>query len=159
MSPFPPSFNSNSVCIHTRYLLLTTHHPLPTSPRPLFSCTYKSLYQPDRFAGPLFPHTYKSLFPEPLSFHIYTKPPGVTPPGPRSACATSPRTLRLSVIICRSGVKRFLTPFPATHTKNAPKSHLLAPVTPFAATHAKMPSRKSFPCHTYKKVGVGSSYG
>ncbi len=157
MSPFRPSFSPATPCVSAS--ALPAHYPLPTFACLLFSCTYKPLFPPDRFAGPLFPNTYKSLFPEPLSFHIYTKPPGVTPPGPRSACATSPRTLRLSVIICRSGVKRFLTPFPATHTKNAPESHLLAPVTPFAATHAKMPSRKSFPCHTYKKVGVGSSYG
>jgi hypothetical protein len=30
-----------------------------------------------RFLIPLFSRSYKSLFPQPLSFHIYTKPPGV----------------------------------------------------------------------------------
>src|SRR5467141_3082034 len=29
------------------------------------------------FHLPLFSQTYKSLFPQPLSFHIHTKPPGV----------------------------------------------------------------------------------
>jgi len=28
-------------------------------------------------------------------------------------------------------------------------------VTPFAATHTKSPSSKSFPCHTYEKIGGG----
>ena len=56
--------------------LLTTHHRPPTFASLFFSCTYKSLFHPDRFAGPLFPHTYKPLFPQPLSFHMYTKPRG-----------------------------------------------------------------------------------
>src|SRR5467141_2959281 len=29
------------------------------------------------FVTPLFSYSYKSLFPQPLSFHIHTKPPGV----------------------------------------------------------------------------------
>src|SRR5579862_6882305 len=37
-----------------------------------------------------------------------------------------------------------LSPFPATHTKNAP-------VSPFVATHTKTKDLKSFVCHTYKK--------
>jgi len=77
VSPFPPSSNSNSVCIRTR-----PRHSLPTIDHrfrlSFFSCTYKSLFHPDRFAGSLFPHTYKSLFPQPLSFLIYTKPRGVS---------------------------------------------------------------------------------
>jgi hypothetical protein len=40
-----------------------------------------------------------------------------------------------------------LTPFPATHAKNAS-------VTPFPATHTNSPHCKSFPCHTSEKKGV-----
>src|SRR6266404_4016753 len=46
-----------------------------------------------------------------------------------------------------SDLQPALTSFPATHPQNSP-------VTPFAATHTNSPSRKSFPCHTYKKQGV-----
>ena len=93
MSPLPPSFNSNSVCIRTRsrYSLPTIDHP-PFDAL-LFSCTYKSLFHPDRFAGPLFPHTYKSLSPQLLSFHIYTKPRGCRDYAPSS----TPRSAGLSV--------------------------------------------------------------
>src|SRR6267154_5344802 len=45
-----------------------------------------------------------------------------------------------------SNLEPLLTPLPATHPQNLP-------VTPFAATHTNSPSRKSFPCHTYKKTG------
>ena len=48
----------------------------------LFSRTYKSLLTPHRSACPAFSSTYKPLFSQPLSFHIYTKPPGVTHPIP-----------------------------------------------------------------------------
>ena len=44
----------------------------------LFSRTYKSLLPPHRSVCPAFSYSYKSLFPQLLSFHIYTKPPGVT---------------------------------------------------------------------------------
>jgi hypothetical protein len=53
---------------------------------------------------------------------------------------------RVGPHLCVLGPSAWLSPFPATHTKNVP-------VTPFAATHTKMPSRKSFPCHTYKELG------
>ena len=46
----------------------------------LFSTTYKSLPKHHRFLSPVFSSTYKTLFPQILSFHIYTNPPGVTPP-------------------------------------------------------------------------------
>src|SRR6266849_10706152 len=43
-------------------------------------------------------------------------------------------------------LQNVVTPSPATHPQNPP-------ITPFAATHTILPSRKSFPCHTYKKQG------
>src|SRR5882757_968207 len=43
-----------------------------------------------------------------------------------------------------SNLEPLLTPLPATHPQNSP-------VTPFAATYTNSPSRKSFPCHTYKR--------
>ena len=46
--------------------------------RPLFSRTYELPPPRHRFASHAFSSTYKSLFSQPLSFHIYTKPPGVT---------------------------------------------------------------------------------
>ncbi len=44
----------------------------------VFSRTYESLFAAHRSASPAFSYSYKSLFPQLLSFHIYTKPPGVT---------------------------------------------------------------------------------
>ena len=44
-----------------------------------------------------------------------------------------------------------LSPFIATHTKNAPVSPLLATLT-------KTKDLKSFVCHTYRKQGVGSHF-
>src|SRR5713101_7016639 len=35
------------------------------------------------FTAPLFSYSYKSLFPQPLSFHIHTKPRGCHPPADR----------------------------------------------------------------------------
>ena len=46
--------------------------------RSLFSRTYELPPPHHRFASHAFSSTYKSLFSQPLSFHIYTKPPGVT---------------------------------------------------------------------------------
>ena len=43
-----------------------------------------------------------------------------------------------------------LSPFPATHTKNAP-------VSPLLATHTKTKDLKSFSCHTYEKTPGGGS--
>jgi len=48
--------------------------------RSLFSRTYELPPPHHRFASHAFSSTYKSLFSQPLSFHIYTKPPGVTLP-------------------------------------------------------------------------------
>jgi len=48
----------------------------------VFSRTYESLFAAHRSASPAFSYSYKSLFPQLLSFHIYTKPPGVTHPIP-----------------------------------------------------------------------------
>ena len=44
----------------------------------VFSRTYESLFAAHRSASPAFSYSYKSLFPQLLSFQIYTKPPGVT---------------------------------------------------------------------------------
>src|SRR5882762_2548903 len=46
--------------------------------RSLFSRTYELPPPHHRFASLAFSSTYKSLFSQLLSFHIYTKPPGVT---------------------------------------------------------------------------------
>ena len=48
----------------------------------VFSRTYESLFAAHRSASPAFSCSYKSLFPQLLSFHIYTKPPGVAHPIP-----------------------------------------------------------------------------
>jgi len=90
VSPFGPSFSPQPRVFSRSSLLPTTHHPLPTSFRPLFSWSYKSLLSPDRFRGPLFPYTYKSLFQQPLSFHVNTKRPGVTPPSPVLESSSTP---------------------------------------------------------------------
>src|SRR5882762_10130046 len=58
---------------------------------------------------------------------------------------TSPKTPRFK--FSRPNVQLCLTPFAATHARNAR-------VNPFAATHTKMALRKSFTCHTYEKAGV-----
>src|SRR6266849_2536929 len=136
VSPFRSS-SSPQPHVYPRSLFrLTSHHPLPTSRPPFFSCTYKSLRPPARFRGPLLSYTYKTIFLQILSIHIHTKPPG---------CGG----LQLLPNSVSSVVKKSLTPFPATHTQNAP-------VTPFAATHTKSTSRNSFPCHTSEKTrGVG----
>src|SRR5580765_1612300 len=80
LPPRPSVFSSSSLATHY-------HHSVPTFPRPLFSCTYKSLRPPARFEGPLFSYTYKSIFPQPFPLHNDTKRPGVThrsaPPRPR----------------------------------------------------------------------------
>src|SRR5258708_10826200 len=70
-----------------------THHRPPTFASLFFSCTYKSLFHPARFAGPLFAPIYKPLFPQPLSFLIYTKPRGCRDYPPSS----TPRSAGLSV--------------------------------------------------------------
>ena len=44
--------------------------------RPYFLPQPRVFPQSFDFAGPLFSYSYKSLFPQPLSFHIHTKPPG-----------------------------------------------------------------------------------
>src|SRR6267154_5366319 len=55
----------------------STHNPSAFCST-LFSRTYELLPPRHRFASHAFSSTYKSLFSQPLSFHIYTKPPGVT---------------------------------------------------------------------------------
>jgi len=58
-------------------------------------------------------------------------------------------------VLCSSSLPQFdgfpVTPFTATHSRNAP-------VTSFPAAHAKLPFCKSFRCHTSEKVG-GGDYG
>src|SRR5882762_9137277 len=66
--------------------------------------------------------------------------PGTRMPRP----LTSPKTPRFK--FSRPNVQICLSPFAATHARNAR-------VNPFAATHTKMALRKSFPCHTYEKAG------
>src|SRR5882724_4208875 len=62
----------------------------------VFSRTYKSLFAAHRSASPAFSYSYKSLFPQLLSFQIYTKPPSVThhysPPTAISRAIVSPIT-------------------------------------------------------------------
>jgi hypothetical protein len=58
VSPFSPFLFHPASVFSRGSLLLTTHRPLPTFPRPLFS------------------YSYKSLLPQPLYFHIHTKPRG-----------------------------------------------------------------------------------
>ncbi len=69
-NPERPSGVEGSQSAHSR------HSPLATFPRPLFSCSYKSLVTASRFTSFLFSRTYKTLFPQLLSFHIHAKPPG-----------------------------------------------------------------------------------
>jgi hypothetical protein len=127
-SPQPP--------VYPRPLFrLATCHPLPTFPRFLFSYTYELPLPTDRFASPLFSWSYKLLFPQTLCFDNHLRCPLFF----GSVLSLPVRQADL----CTEGS---LTPFPASHTKNVP-------ITPFAATHTKMPSRKPFPCHTYKKAG------
>src|SRR5437879_2810463 len=78
LTPFPPTFpqKSSHKKIHDAKIP-SRRHASPA--RALFSGPCESLPIPDRFTRPLFSHTYKSLFAQPLYFHIYTKPPGVTP--------------------------------------------------------------------------------
>src|SRR5712672_3573113 len=80
LTPFLPALPGDSP------LFLRHGSPLPTdhSTRnpsafcsPLFSRTYELPPPHHRFASHAFSSTYKSLFSQPLSFHIYTKPPGV----------------------------------------------------------------------------------
>jgi hypothetical protein len=84
------------------------------------------------FACPLFSWSYELLFPQPLSFDDNPNCPlGVG-------------------VLCSSSLPQFdgfpVTPFTATHSRNAP-------VTSFPAAHAKLPFCKSFRCHTSEKVG------
>src|SRR5713226_142168 len=46
-----------------------------------------------------------------------------------------------------------LSPFPATLTRTQRFCRKTAPVSPFLATLTDTPSRKSFPCHSYKNMG------
>src|SRR4030081_3717020 len=66
--------------------------------------------------------------------------PGTRLPRPLA----SPKTPRFK--FSRPNVQLCLSPFAATHARNAR-------VNPFAATHTKMALRKSFTCHTYEKAG------
>src|SRR5882762_3455455 len=78
LTPFPPTFPRKSSCkrIHDPKIPTRRHALLA---RALVSAPYESLPIPARFRNPLFSNTYKSLFAQLLYFHIYTKPPGVTP--------------------------------------------------------------------------------
>ena len=93
MSPFPPSFNSNSVCIRTRpcYSLPTIGYPLSHA-----SC-FDALTNPSSNLinlQVLYSHTLTNpFFSQPLSFLIYTKPPGCRGCAPSSTL----RSLCLSV--------------------------------------------------------------
>src|SRR6266849_5724414 len=53
--------------------------PVWSLPSPATPCVSTTL----RFIAPLFSYSYKPLFPQPLSFHIHTKPPGCHPPACR----------------------------------------------------------------------------
>ena len=97
MSPFRPSPHPQPVVFSHSSLLASAHDPLPTLSRPLFSCSYKSLLSHARFRGPLFSCRYKSLPPQLLSFHIHTKPPGVTPPALARGRSSPPLCLSVSV--------------------------------------------------------------
>src|ERR1700704_2750393 len=78
LTPFPPTFPPKSSCKRIQNGKIPSwRHALFA--RTLFSASYESLPTPDRFRSHLFSYTYKSLFAQPLYFHIYTKPPGVTP--------------------------------------------------------------------------------
>src|SRR5882757_1353262 len=78
LTPFPPTFlpKSSRKRIQDAKIPSWRHASLA---RALISAPYESLPFPDRFRSPLFSNTYKPLFAQPLYFHIYTKPPGVTP--------------------------------------------------------------------------------
>jgi hypothetical protein len=86
--------------------LLTSHHSLATSPRPLFSYTYELPLPTHRFAGPLVSTTYELLFPQPLCFEKHLRCPIVFLAFPRN-----------SVSSANSVVNRSVSPLPATHTK------------------------------------------
>ena len=53
-----------------------TAQPLPSS-RPPYSHSSASSTSTSHFAAPLLSYSYESLSPQPLSFHIHPKPPGV----------------------------------------------------------------------------------
>src|SRR5713101_8330181 len=61
---------------------------------------------PSKFARPLFSYSYKSLFPQPLSFHIHTKPRGCHPPADRRDTHTLAKSFRIrSYENTRDGVR------------------------------------------------------
>jgi len=119
--------------------------PLPTSQSPAsFKFCSNFSPKPRRFTllQTLCRHEKSQLLCNQANPHSLRKTPGV---GYRlRPCLRSSPT---SVFSVPSVVNPVLTPFPATHAKNAP-------VTPFPATHTKSPSCKSFPCHTSEKQGV-----
>ena len=90
MSSFPSSFNSNSVCIRSRYSLPTIDHPLS----PLFS--FHALTNPSSTVidlQALYFHTLTNPFPRnPFPFTSIQNPGGWD-----DAPSSTPRSLRLSV--------------------------------------------------------------
>jgi hypothetical protein len=75
VSPLPPSFHPQPRVYPRLLSVLTTHQPLPTSPRPLFSYTYEFPRPTDRSAGPLFSSSYELLFSQALCFDNHLRCP------------------------------------------------------------------------------------
>ena len=99
-----------------------------------------------RFLIPLFSGSYKSLFPQPLSFHIYTKPGGWGVPLRHLSDDLCVSALSFAVAFVRSS-RRFLCPPLSTFRINTCKSV------------SKQRTLTIFRMNTYEKQGEGGYCG
>lgn len=62
--------------------------------RPFFFSLLRNPISQERKSAPLFSYSYKTIFPQPISFDIDAKPPGVCPPiRPASRAVHNPEAL------------------------------------------------------------------
>jgi hypothetical protein len=128
VSPFSPFLFPPASVFSRSSLLLATHRPLPTLPRPLFS------------------YSYKSLLPQPLYLHIHTKPPGC---GRVSAPYLATRHSPLATFPVFSSACRLLVSLGSLFR---PRSLCFQYV---AASFRKMPGWGGYPERLYGTPGVG----